>query len=115
MIVVIFELEPLEGRQDTYLDIAAELLPLAEQVEGFVSVERFRSLKHPEKLLSLSVFEDEAAVRRWRTLLAHRAAQRRGRDGIFRDYRLRVAKVLRDYGMHARDEAPADSRVVHEA
>jgi len=113
MIAIIFEVEPKHGRQAEYLDIAAEMRPLAEQVEGFISVERFESLTQPGKLLSLSFWEDEAAVERWRKLAAHRAAQAKGRGGLFADYRLRVAHVLRDYGMEDRAEAPADSRAAH--
>lgn len=114
MIAIIFEVEPAEGRTPAYLDIAAEMRPLAEQVEGFISVERFESLTQPGKLLSLSFWEDEAAVERWRNLAAHRVAQAKGRGGLFADYRLRVAHVLRDYGMTDREDAPRDSRAAHE-
>lgn len=113
MIAVIFEVEISEGRKQDYLDIAAELKPLLEGVEGFISVERFQSLTNPDKLLSLSFFRDEEAVERWRNLPRHRAGQEEGRGGIFADYRLRVAGVIRDYGMHDRAEAPADSRGAH--
>ncbi len=114
MIAIIFEVTPRAGRKDDYLDIAAQLRPLLDEVEGFVSVERFQSLSDPDKILSLSFFEDEDAVERWRMLSEHRGAQRSGRNGIFKDYRLRVAHVLRDYGMHARTQAPADSRQEHQ-
>jgi heme-degrading monooxygenase HmoA len=114
MIAVIFEVEPAEGRRAEYLDIAATMRPMVEEVEGFISVERFESLTTPGKLLSVSFFEDEAALDRWRQLAAHRGAQAKGRGGIFADYRLRVAHVLRDYGMFDRAEAPADSRAVHD-
>lgn len=113
MIAIIFEVEPAQGRKDQYLDIAAAMRPLVEEVEGFLSVERFQSLTNPDKLLSISFFRDEAAVDRWRQLSQHRRAQEKGRGGIFRDYRLRVAHVIRDYGMADRDEAPEDSRAVH--
>lgn len=113
MIAIIFEVIPAEGKQDAYLDIAATMRPLVEQVEGFISVERFQSLTNPGKLLSISFFEDEAAVDRWRALEKHRAAQSAGRNALFDDYRLRVAHVLRDYGKHDRAEAPADSRAHH--
>jgi heme-degrading monooxygenase HmoA len=110
MIAVIFEVEPAEGRLDDYLDHAARLREALMRVPGFVSVERFRSLTNPGKILSLSVWEDEAAVRCWRTDPAHRASQRAGREGIFAGYRLRVAAVLRDYSLtERRDQAPADS------
>jgi heme-degrading monooxygenase HmoA len=113
MIAVIFELVPAEGRKTAYLDIAAEMRPLVEGIEGFISVERFQSLTDPDKLLSISFWESEAAVAEWRRLAAHRKAQADGRAGIFADYRLRVAHVLRDYGMAERDAAPADSRAAH--
>ena len=113
MIAVIFEVEVAPARKQDYLDLAAELRPLLEQVDGFLSIERFQSLTNPDKLLSLSFFRDEEAVRNWRNLSQHRRAQSKGRDGIFADYRLRVAGVIRDYGMFERDEAPGDSKVVH--
>ena len=113
MIAVIFEVWPASGRKEDYLDIAATLKPDLEKMEGFISVERFQSLADPAKFLSLSFFRDEEAVRAWRNLPGHRAAQARGRRGILGDYRLRVARVLRDYGKEVRDEAPGDSRQVH--
>ena len=113
MIAVIFEVAPAEGRKSDYLDIAAEMRPTLDQVEGFVSVERFQSLTDPRKILSLSFFEDEAAIARWRNLSAHRGAQKKGRGGIFDDYRLRIASVIRDYGMFDREQAPVDSRKAH--
>ena len=110
MIAVIFEVIPAEGHRDEYLGIAADLKPLLASIDGFISVERFESLAQPGKILSLSIWRDEAAVKAWRNLEAHRIAQAAGRGGVFSDYRLRVASVMRDYGMTARDQAPADSR-----
>jgi len=115
MIAVIFEAETRPDRKDAYLDAAARLRPLLAQVDGFISIERFESLTQPGKILSLSFWRDEEAVRRWRELEEHRKVQAAGRHGIFADYRLRVAQVLRDYGMSERAEAPADSRRVHDA
>ncbi|HCL87119.1 MAG TPA: antibiotic biosynthesis monooxygenase [Comamonadaceae bacterium] len=115
MIAVIFEVQPAAGRHQTYLDTAADLRAQLEAIDGFLSVERFESLSTPGKLLSLSFWRDEAAVARWRTLPEHRAAQAAGRAGVFAGYRLRVAAVLRDYGLRERDEAPADSRTAHAA
>lgn len=113
MIAVIFEVWPSEhGRQD-YLDLAAALRPLLDDIDGFISIERFSSLSEPGKLLSLSFFRDEAALAQWRQLEAHRAAQTTGRQGVFDDYRLRIATVVRDYGMAERQQAPADSRLRH--
>jgi len=114
MIAIIFEVYPADGRLGDYLDIAADMRPMLEQVDGFISVERFQSLTTPDKILSLSFFEDEDAVRRWRSLSAHRSAQSRGRHGVFEDYRLRVAHVIRDYGMFDRDQVPDDSRAIHD-
>jgi heme-degrading monooxygenase HmoA len=110
MIAVIFEVWPADGRKQTYLDIAAKLKPELEQIDGFISIERFQSLVDETKLLSLSFWHDEEAVKAWRNVEHHRQAQAAGRGGVLRDYRLRVASVLRDYGMKERAEAPADSR-----
>lgn len=115
MIAVIFEVIPSAEGRDRYLELAAQLKPLLEQIDGFLSIERFQSLTDPTKLLSLSFWRDEEAVREWRRLEAHRAAQSEGRAGVFADYRLRVASVMRDYGMSERDEAPPDSRARHHA
>ena len=114
MIAVIFEVWPAEGRTERYLDLAAALRADLERIDGFISVERFESLSEPGKLLSLSFWRDEDAVRRWRNLPAHRATQAQGRSGVFLNYRLRVASVIRDYGLSERDQAPDDSRRVHD-
>ena len=113
MIAVIFEVEPAEGRRDEYLGIAADLRPLLQEIDGFISVERFQSLTDPKKMLSLSFFRDETAIDQWRALATHRNAQSKGRAGIFDDYRLRVAEVIRDYGLNDREQAPEDSKEVH--
>jgi heme-degrading monooxygenase HmoA len=106
MYAVIFEVEPAPGRRQDYLDIAAQLRPDLEQIDGFISVERFQSLTQEGKVLSLSFWRDEEAVARWRRHEQHRDAQRAGRGGIFKNYRLRVAAVVRDYGLEDRVEAP---------
>jgi heme-degrading monooxygenase HmoA len=113
MIAVIFEVWPATGKTDRYLDLAASLREELQGIDGFLSVERFCSLTDPGKLLSLSFWRDEDAVREWRNRAAHRAVQAEGRAGVFRDYRLRIAGVVRDYGMNDRDEAPGDSRAAH--
>ena len=106
MHVVIFEVRPKEGRKGDYLDIAASLCSELEQMEGFISVERFASLTDEGKILSLSFWRDEESLVRWRNHAEHQAAQGRGRNEVFQDYRLRIASVVRDYGMHERAEAP---------
>jgi heme-degrading monooxygenase HmoA len=101
MIAVIFEVTPKTEGRDAYLDIAAELRPLVERIDGFLGIERFESLSTPGKLLSLSWWRDEEAVRKWREMPQHRAAQKAGREELFANYRLRVAHVVRDYGSDA--------------
>jgi heme-degrading monooxygenase HmoA len=113
LIAVIFEFEPNAGKTDDYLDIASQLRPLVEGIDGFISIERFESLSQPGKILSLSFWRDEEAVNEWRNIAEHRQAQRDGRNGIFADYRLRIASVIRNYGMHDRDEVPEDSKEIH--
>ena len=114
MIAVIFEVWAEGVHRGEYLDIAERLRSELLATDGFISIERFESLAEPGKLLSLSFWRDEAAVAAWRNLDSHRAAQRMGRSQVFTDYRLRVASVLRDYGMAARDQVPADSRAAHD-
>ena len=109
MIAVIFEVEPNEGKLDPYLDIAAALKPELEEVDGFISVERFKSLTTEGKYLSVSFWRDEAALKDWRNRARHRAAQASGRRELFAGYRLRVAEVVRDYGPEDRAEAPDDA------
>lgn len=113
MIAVIFEVWPAEGKAREYFDLAASLRPDLERIDGFISIERFESLATKGKYLSLSFWRDEEAVRTWRNLEGHRKAQARGRGGVFADYRLRVASVVRDYGLKERGAAPGDSRNVH--
>jgi heme-degrading monooxygenase HmoA len=112
MIAVIFEAIPHPAGKAAYLDLAARLRPLLEEVEGFISIERFESLTVKGKILSLSFWQDEAAVARWRGNASHRTAQKQGRDHIFADYRIRVAAVMRDYGLTERRPAPV--RAAHE-
>ncbi len=113
MIAVIFEFEPNAGKADDYMAIASQLRPIVEGIDGFISIERFESLSQPGKILSLSFWRDEEAVKEWRNIAEHRQAQHDGRNGIFSDYRLRIASVIRNYSMHDRDEVPEDSKAVH--
>jgi heme-degrading monooxygenase HmoA len=114
MIAVIFEVWPRPGHRHDYLDEAKKLRVLLESIDGFVSVERFESLSEPGKMLSLSFFENEKAVIAWRNTTEHRKAQAAGRATIFNDYRIRIAAVQRDYGLAEREQAPRDSRSVHD-
>jgi heme-degrading monooxygenase HmoA len=110
MIAIIFEVWPAEGETGHYLDLAAALRDELATIDGFISVERFESLTEKGKVLSLSFWRDETAVQAWRNTAAHRATQGLGRSGVFSDYRLKVASIIRDYGMTDRAEAPSDSR-----
>jgi heme-degrading monooxygenase HmoA len=114
MIAVIFEVWPAQGRKDDYLGIAGALRADLDRVDGFISIERFQSMSNPEKLLSLSFWRDEEAVKSWRNQLKHRESQTKGRSGIFTDYRLRVAAVMRDYGLTERAQVPKDSHDIHD-
>ena len=113
MIAVIFEFTPAEGRKQDYLDLAAGLAPALQHADGFISIERFESITNPGRLVSLSFWRDEEALRKWRNLAGHREAQAQGRGGIFASYRLRVAGVVRDYGHAERGQAPRDSVEYH--
>lgn len=114
MIAILFEVWPKDDTsKQAYLDVAAALRTQLSEIDGFISIERFESLSEPGKLLSLSFFRDEKAVEAWRRLEKHRAAQTFGREKAFRNYRLRVASVIRDYGMFEREQAPSDSRLLH--
>ena len=114
MIAVIFEVWPADGCKGDYLGLAASLRAELDGIDGFISVERFQSLTDPKKLLSLSFWRDEEAVKKWRTHSKHRESQIQGRAGIFADYRLRIGAVTRDYGIIDRIEAPDDSRIIHD-
>ena len=110
---MIFEVRPAPGQRETYLRMAARLRAELETMDGFISIERFQSIADPDKMLSLSFWRDEASLAQWRQREAHRRAQAAGRQQVFADYRLRVAEVVRDYGMDEREQAPGDSRSVH--
>lgn len=113
MIAVIFEVIPQQEKKEEYLCIAKELRPLLDTIDGFISIERFQSLSDENKILSLSFWKDEESIRQWRNMEEHRMAQTAGRDHVFTDYRLRIAAVMRDYGMFDRNEAPVDSKSFH--
>lgn len=113
MIAVIFEVYLAEGKTVEYLEIANDLMPSLSKIEGFISIERFQSFTNNSKILSLSFWQDEDAIKEWRTIESHRFAQSKGRGGVFEDYRLRVAGVIRDYGMNERSQAPHDSKTLH--
>ena len=113
MIVVIFEVHPNPDNKEEYLDIAAKLRPLLSEIDGFISIERFVSLQDESKVLSLSFWENEAAIERWRNMEQHRQGQAKGISHIFTDYRIRVGHIVRDYTLNERDQAPKDSNIKH--
>lgn len=114
MLAVIFEVHLSDGRREEYLSIASELRSLLASIDGFISIERFSSLNEEGKILSLSFWRDEEAIQRWRKLEEHRQAQGKGISRVFKDYRLRVAEVCRDYSMSDRAQAPKDSTEYHD-
>ena len=114
MVAVIFEVVPAEGKKDEYFSMAEKLRPELSKIPGFISIERFQSVANPGKILSLSFWKDEESVTQWRNVEMHRQAQAKGRQSVFSDYRLRVAHVVRDYGMNDRTQAPIDSRSIHD-
>ena len=113
MIAVIFEFTPAEGRFPDYMALVETLRQDLAKAEGFISLERFESITSKGKFVSLQFWRDDECVRKWRNLQKHRAAQKQGRGGIFKSYRLRIAEVRRDYTMDERAQAPADSVQVH--
>jgi heme-degrading monooxygenase HmoA len=113
MIAVIFEFTPAEGRFPDYMALVDTLRADLAKAEGFISLERFESITDKGKFVSLQFWRDEESVRKWRNVQKHRAAQAKGRAGIFASYRLRIAQVTRDYTMDERGEAPDDSRSFH--
>jgi heme-degrading monooxygenase HmoA len=113
VIAVIFEFTPAEGRFAEYMELVGELKADLDKAEGFISLERFESINNKGKFVSLQFWRDEESVRKWRNVQKHREAQKKGRAGIFKSYRLRIASVLRDYEMDKRAQAPRDSQEVH--
>ena len=113
MIAVIFEVFPENGKKEEYFKIAETLSPILKKMDGFISIERFQSLSDEGKILSLSFWRDEESIQRWRNVEMHRWAQSKGRESVFKDYRLRIAAISRDYGMFDRKEAPTDSQSFH--
>ncbi len=113
MIAVIFEFTPAEGRFPDYLALVETLRKDLAEAEGFISLERYESITHQGKYVSLQFWRDDECVRKWRNLQKHREAQKKGRGGVFESYRLRIAEVRRDYTMDERAQAPADSVQVH--
>ena len=113
MFAVIFEVIPTSEGKEEYLKLAAELRGLLEEIDGFISIERFQSFVEDRKVLSLSFWRDEESIARWRNLLEHRSAQKAGKEALFQSYRIRVAEVVRDYSDAERHQAPSDSQLIH--
>ena len=114
MIAVLFEVFLKEEHKSEYLEIAFKLKQRLQEIEGFISIERFASLQDSNKILSLSYWENEESIKHWRNIVEHREGQAQGRDHVFSDYRIRVGQIIRDYGMADRDQAPTDSKEIHQ-
>jgi heme-degrading monooxygenase HmoA len=109
MFAVIFEVKPTVEGKEEYLEIANNLRKYLENQEGLISVERFQSLIDESKILSLSFWENEKVIEKWRNIHEHRMGQKEGKEKLFHSYRIRVAQVVRDYTESERNEAPNDS------
>jgi heme-degrading monooxygenase HmoA len=96
MFAVLFEVQPKKERFDDYLDLAKQLKPKLEAIDGFIDNERFGSKRTEGRLLSLSTWRDEKSVVRWRTQGEHHFTQKKGRLEILADYHLRVGEVTAD-------------------
>ena len=102
MHVVIFEFTPHEVvATDRYFELAGELRSEIEKQPGFISVQRFEHVQEKGHFVSISTWENEAAIRNWKANLIHQKAQHEGKTSLFRDYRIRVAEVIRDYALNA--------------
>lgn len=113
MIAVIFESWPEAIHQNEYQDMVKQLRVELQKIKGFISIEKYESATHPGKILSLSFFEDEESIAEWRNVTLHRQAQSQGRALFYRDYRIRIAHVMRDYSLAERSQAPVDSVQYH--
>jgi heme-degrading monooxygenase HmoA len=113
LITVIFEFTPHEGKFPDYMQVVDTLREDLAKADGFIQLERFESVTNKGKFLSLQYWRDEASVNKWRNLQKHREAQKHGRASVFKDYRITICSVLRDYRMHEREQVPADSQKVH--
>lgn len=98
MIAVIFEVTPKVEGKELYFEMAQGLKNALSRIDGFISVERFQSLSSPDTFLSLSFWENETAVMRWKEHFEHKAAQNKGKEELFSYFRIRVSNVIRDYG-----------------
>ena len=114
MIAMIFEYQLNEDTLDTYNPLSRKMWELVNEIDGFISIERFRSESQPDKLLGLGFFRDVEAVQEWRNHPDHRQAQALGRMQLFTHYRLRMAEVLRDYDLTRREQVPQDSLLIHD-
>ncbi len=108
-IVVLFEVYPDKDGRGEYVKFAKKLVEKLKKVDGFISIERFKSLSNDGKILSMSVWRDEKSLSVWRNQLEHREGQKAGHDKLFKSYRIRVASVIRDYTKTERTQAPTDS------
>ena len=101
MYAIIFEVWPYASGKERYFELAGQLKIILAKQPGFISVERFQSLIDEEKLLSLSFWESEQAIVGWRNQLDHLQAQKEGKEKLFKGYRIRVLKTMRDYDFSA--------------
>ena len=115
MFSVLFEVHPKPDQWDAYLGYVKMLRPELEQVEGFVDNIQYRSLNREGWILSLSNWQDEKAVVRWRTKMRHHEVQELGRGEVLLDYHLRVGQITLDTqlpeGMELREQRLDETEV----
>lgn len=113
MIAMIFEFWLDKAEVEAYQPYSRQMRKWVDEIDGFISVERYQSEADPRKVLALGFFRDEDAVTQWRNHPAHRQAQQLGRERFYANYRLRMAEVVRDYDKHNRQQVPLDSQAIH--
>ena len=106
MIIVILEGIPRDGKMEEYLALAPKYNEHLKTFDGFISNERFQSCADPNKVLSISMWRDEESIRRFRQLEIHIQDERSGREDLFREYRIYLATVFRNYSLLDRKDAP---------
>ncbi|WP_353943659.1 antibiotic biosynthesis monooxygenase [Streptomyces sp. HUAS MG91] len=93
--VVVFSSVRAAGDQG-YGETSDRLDALVREVPGYLGHESART---PGGLgITVGYFRDGAAIEEWRSVAAHRDAQRQGRTEWYESYTLHVAKVERSHG-----------------
>lgn len=76
-----------------YEKMATRMVDLANQQDGFLGVEAARE----DIGITVSYWRDEEAIRKWKENEEHMIAQKKGQETWYKNYKIRIAKVVRDY------------------